>query len=131
MSDGKKCYAVIFYTNRREENSWKLHSIYENKQDAIDFAYTLPRFEKKYEDFVKPPGNIVFKTTCGMEHPLRKEILIGEDRKKYEEEYKLYKSDCKDFEYPFNGLSWDCPQICIIEMPLIKNKKQKEQPTSE
>ena len=49
-------FAVIYYTNRRCENSWKLHRIYESKQDSIDFCYTLPSFEKKYENFVDPVG---------------------------------------------------------------------------
>ena len=122
-----KVFAIVIYTNRREENSWKLHKIYENKQDAIDYCYSLvPTFEKKYENFVDPVGNIVFKTTCGMVHPLRKEILIGEEREKYIQEYKLYKSDCEHFKYPFNGLSWRNPMVCVMEMDFIHNRTENK-----
>jgi hypothetical protein len=118
-----KSFAVMIYTNRREENSWKLHRVYENKQDAIDFCYTLfPTFEKKYENFVDPVGNIVFKTTCGMIHPLRKEILIGEELEKYKQEYELYKNKSENFDHPFDGLSWKNPQVCVMEVDYFNNR---------
>ena len=112
----EKVYCVLFYTNRNHENSWKMYKIYESKQDAIDFCYTLPRFEKKYENFVKPTGTIIFATNCGMQHPITQKHLSPEDLEYYKMEYRLYKRD----SYPFDGLSWDNPMVAVIEMPFLK-----------
>jgi|688.fasta_scaffold02005_12 hypothetical protein len=119
-----KCYCVVFYTNYRKENSWKLHAVYESKQDAIDFAYTLPSFRKEYEDFVNPVGTIVFTTTCGMKHPLEMDNLSDKEFADYTKQYTLYKNE----SYPFDGLSWDNPKVAIIEIDLfmMKSSKKKE-----
>lgn len=112
-------YAVLFYTNRRRENSWKLHRIYESKQEAIDFCHSLPNFKKEYENFVDPVGTIIFATNCGMEHPITQKHLTPEELEEYKQEYRLYKRD----SYPFEGLSWANPKVAVMEVPFIKNNK--------
>ena len=90
--------------------------------NAVGLQELITYSEKEYEDFVKPVGNIVFTTTCGMLHPLEMEILIGERKKKYQKEYEMYKRE----HYPFSGLTWDNPRACVMEVDYIKEKEKKD-----
>jgi hypothetical protein len=118
-----KCYAVLFYTNRQKENSWKLHQVYESKQDAIDFCYTLPAFVKEFDYFVDPLGTIVFTTTCGMSSPLEMKNLNEAELLKYQQQYDMYKSE----SMPFDGLSWNNPKCCVMEVDFFKESEFSKQ----
>ena len=111
----KKVYAVLFFTNFNKENSWKLYRIYDNKENAISFCYSLPNFKKEYENFVDPLGTIVFMTNCGMKSPIEHKFMSQEEFDEYKKRYDEYKNK----DYPFKNLTYENPKVCVMEIDMF------------
>jgi hypothetical protein len=94
----KPLYAVIFYTSYRKENDWRIHAIYENKEEALAFAKKWSSNQEDDDHNVQPNEhqNVLHNKYCG----------------NHEEEKT-------DTPKPYNRMSWT-PSLAVVEVPFIK-----------
>lgn len=113
-------FVVIFYGSYRKENDWRIHGVYQEEKEALDFArkWSYPMSDRERDDY-----RDVVPNTQG-----QKVLLDQKCGKMSEEEYYDLHPDAPDGEFveeqqepdpPYKGMSWT-PYVAVVEVPFNK-----------
>lgn len=104
-------YIVVFYTSQRKENEFKIHHVYDNKEEALNFIESLTTTDTPGDNSnVRPIGEVILDLQCGMEDPHDEE-----DDEIYKQKNKLYEEYLEKEQIYYTGMSWT-PRVCIIKV---------------
>lgn len=97
-------YAVVFYSDYRKENDWRIQCVFEDVKEATDFAKKYSRPETG-QNYVTPNNKI-------------QSVLLDQTCQPERDEDGNFKEEDENPDAPYEGMSWGqwC-RVAVVEVP--------------